>query len=71
MPGAQGRAGMLGLLPPVTQDKCFVIAKALVHNRLSSAFPLWVVACLRMCKTRLESLALLLMKHRVNLPGCY
>lgn len=69
--GDQGKAGMLGFLPPITQDKGFAIAKALVHNRLSSAFPLWVVACFRMCKTRLESLVLLLMKHQVTLQGCY
>lgn len=43
----------------MNQDKWCVIAKALVHNRLSPAFPPWDAACFRMCKTRLECLALL------------
>lgn len=62
-PGKGWDAGIFSM----NEDKCFVIA--LVHKRSLLPIPLWVAACFRTCRTRLESLALLAVKHRVTLQG--
>lgn len=64
--GSPGKGWDAGIFS-VNEDKCFVIA--LVHNGSLLPIPPWVAACFRTCRTRLESLALLAVKHRVTLQG--